>query len=103
MNAKKLGQIRGEIEAARRKPQKQSDLARIAERLGRKRYTKRGKEPIWVSPHKGSMPLSIPYSKGRDLAPGTRNSVLNQLEEDVLVWEEVLAERRDDTEASGKN
>jgi len=37
-----------------------------------------------------SIPLSIPHHGGRDLAPGTRNSILNVLEADVLAWEERL-------------
>lgn len=35
-------------------------------------------------------PLSIPNHKGRDMAPGTRNSILNQLEEDADAWEEEI-------------
>lgn len=92
MDARKLARIRGEIEAARRKPQKQDDLIRLAERLGRVRF-KRGKEPTWVTHLRGLFPLSIPHAKGGDLKPKTKNSILNQLEGDVLAWEEILQEQ----------
>lgn len=92
MDARKLARIRGEIEAARRKPQSQDDLIRLAERLGRTR-SKRGKEPTWVTDLPDLFPLSIPYAKGGDLKPGTKKSILNQLEGDVLAWDEILQER----------
>jgi hypothetical protein len=38
--------------------------------------------------------LAIPDHGGRDLSPGTRNSILNQLEDDVLAWEERLGEQK---------
>ena len=57
--------------------------------LGR-RQDKRGKEPTWVNDELPVYPLSIPHHGGRDLAPGTRNSILNALEGDAIVWEERL-------------
>jgi hypothetical protein len=36
-------------------------------------------------------PLSIPNHKGRDMPPGTKNSILNQLEDDVDAWDEALS------------
>ena len=57
--------------------------------LGR-RQDRRGKEPTWVHDELPVYPLSIPHHGGRDLATGTRNSILNVLEADVLAWEERL-------------
>jgi hypothetical protein len=37
-------------------------------------------------------PLSIPDHGGRDLAIGTKNSILDQLEDDILAWEERIAD-----------
>jgi hypothetical protein len=46
---------------------------------------------MWVSEVFGQLrPLSIPDHSGRDLAPGTKKSILNQLEDDVLAWDEAL-------------
>ena len=40
--------------------------------------------------------LAIPRHGGRDLAPGTRRSILDQLEEDVLAWEEKIGTEHED-------
>jgi len=75
----------------RRNPQKARDLERIAKQLGREKEN-RGKEPVWVNPSLGVFPLSIPHHGGQDLPIGTRNSILNVLETDLLAWEERLGE-----------
>jgi hypothetical protein len=94
MDASKLARIRDDIAAARRKPQTQSDLADLASRLGRvRRKGRKGKEPTWVTHLPGCFPLSIPNAKGGDLRPGTKKSVLNQLEDDVGAWEMILQEQ----------
>ncbi len=36
-------------------------------------------------------PLSIPNRKGRDLPLGMKNSILNQLEEDLDAWDAALS------------
>ena len=77
------------MEQARRSQQKARDLEKLARLLGR-RQDKRGKEPTWVHDELPVYPLSIPRHGGRDLAPGTRNSILNVLEGDVDAWEEQL-------------
>lgn len=54
---------------------------------------------MWESTAFGNLfPLSIPmHGGGRDIPPGTKNSMLDQLEEDVFAWEERLdAEEEDD-------
>lgn len=81
----------------RRSPQKARDLESVAERLGRKKEN-RGKEPTWMSAQFKLPALTIPNHKGRDLATGTRNSILNQLEDDLLAWEEWLEENDDGSE-----
>lgn len=74
----------------RRSPQKAAALQSLAKRLGRTKAD-RGKEPTWVSPFP-LYPLSIPdHGGGKDLANGTKNSILNQLEDDILAWDERLS------------
>jgi hypothetical protein len=46
---------------------------------------------MWESvPFPELRPLSIPDHKGRDMPRGTKNSILDQLEEDLLAWEQRL-------------
>lgn len=97
MNEKKLTRIRGALTSMRRGSQKAKDLERVARQLGRQK-SNRGKEPVWVNPELGVLPLSIPHHGGRDLADGTKNSILNQLEDDLLAWEEKLGDRGDGDE-----
>ena len=62
---------------------------------------KRGKEPMYESePFPQLRALSIPNHKGKDMAPGTRNSILNQLEEDADAWDEAI-ERQERTNGGG--
>jgi len=89
MNRKRLERIKRLLQQARRSQQKARDLETLARMLGR-RQDKRGKEPTWVHDELPVYPLSIPHHGGRDLAPGTRNSILNVLEADVTAWEERL-------------
>ena len=101
MNQRRLAKLREELEALRRAPQKARALESLARRLGRK-LVKRGKEPMWESTEFDELyVLAIPHHRGRDLSPGVRNSVLAQLEDDILAWEEKLLEDDDgpDSEA----
>lgn len=91
MNRRKLAKLRGEIAAMRRAIQTARDLERMASQLGRSAQD-RGKHPMWISRHFDLPPLSIPHHGGRDLPVGTRNSILNQLEDDVSAWEEYFEE-----------
>ncbi|MCL6739880.1 hypothetical protein LZ518_01835 [Sphingomonas sp. RB56-2] len=94
MDETKLARIRDDIAAARRKPQTQGDLAGLASRLGRThRKGGKGKHQTWVTSLPGCYPLSIPAGKRRDLKPGTKKSVLDQLEGDVEAWEMMLQEQ----------
>jgi hypothetical protein len=67
----------------------------LAKQLGRK-LGKRGKHPMWESTEFDLYPLSIPRHGGRDLAIGTKRSILDQLEDDVLAWEQRLLEEEDE-------
>lgn len=89
MDQKKLDRITLRIMQARRSPQKARDLESIAKQLGRTKVN-RGKEPTWESELPGRPPLSIPHHGGRDIATGTRNSILDFLEDDVLALQEIL-------------
>lgn len=89
MDQKKLDRITLRILKARRSPQKARDLESIAKQLGRTKVN-RGKEPTWESELPGRPPLSIPHHGGRDIATGTRNSILDFLEDDALALQEIL-------------
>lgn len=45
---------------------------------------------MWMSEYFNLPPLSIPHHGNRDLPNPTRNSILNQLEDDLLCWSEYL-------------
>lgn len=94
MNAKKLGKIRSRLAAMRLSPQGARALEKLAGQLGR-RPVKRGKEPMWENVDFKLWPLAIPHHGGRDLSAGTKNSILDQLEDDILAWEEKLSEEDD--------
>ncbi len=94
MYGKKLGKIRRQLAAMRLSPQRARALERLARQLGRK-PAKRGTDPMWESAQFSLFPLSIPHHGGRDLPVGTKNSILDQLEDDLLAWEEELSEEDD--------
>lgn len=89
MDQKKLDRITLRIMQARRSSQRARDLESIAKQLGRTKVN-RGKEPTWESALPGRPPLSIPHHGGRDIAIGTRNSILDFLEDDVMALQEIL-------------
>lgn len=99
MTRNKLAKIKQDLAALRRAQAKASDIQSLAKRLGRKKKN-RGKEPTYESevlPH--LYPLTIPHHGGKDLAPGTKRSILDRIEEDVFAWELKLDE--DDSEENG--
>ena len=57
---------------------------------------------MWVSdPFPHLFVLSIPDHGGRDIPIGTKKSILDQLEEDIFEWEQLLdrdEDERDDLE-----
>jgi len=91
MNTRKLNKIKKDIDGLRnRGGVKSSELESLAIRLGRDK-SDRGKEPTWVNKQFPYLrPLSIPHHGSRDLNKFTARGILNQLEEDIEKWEEVL-------------
>jgi hypothetical protein len=103
MNRRKLDKLGRELIQMRRSQQKAAALESIARRLGR-RTVKRGKEPMWVNREFPALfPLAIPHHGGKDLPIGTRNSVLDQLEDDVLAWDEALPTDDDQKSKNGED
>lgn len=93
MDRKKLLKIKDELDAMRRSSVTAAEVQSLARRLGR-RLSTRGKHPNWVSDEFDDLyPLSIPdHGGGRDLSPGVKKVVLNNLEWDVMAWEERIAQ-----------
>lgn len=76
----------------RRSPQKAISLQGLAKQLGRK-PVKRGKEPTWESEQFPELyAVTIPDHGGKDIPIGTKNSILTQLEDDLIAWEALLDE-----------
>jgi hypothetical protein len=91
MNRKKLLKLRAELQSLRRTASPASRFERLAAQLGRK-VGKGGKHPMWMSTEFPLRPLSIPHHGGKDLPVGTRNSIIDQLEDDLACWEANLEE-----------
>ena len=84
MNESGLTKLRGVLASMRRKQVAASEVERVAKQLGRV-VSKRGKHPMWVSEEFLDLwPLSIPHHGSSDLSVSTRNSILNQLEDDIM-------------------
>jgi hypothetical protein len=88
MDRKALDRLRAEFEAMRDVPQTGADVARLAERLGRKRVN-RGKEPTFESEFNIPV-LTIPMHGSKKLKRGTQKSIFIQLEDDFIEWERKL-------------
>jgi predicted RNase H-like HicB family nuclease len=73
MTRNKLRKLKRELLNLRRSPQKAADLESFARGLGRKKETKRGKEPMWVSREFDHLfPAAIPHhGKTSPSAPKT--------------------------------
>lgn len=96
MKRRKLDKLKHELAQMRRSPQRAGDLESLATRLGRQ-PSGGGKHPVWESiPFPYLRPLAIPHHGGRDLAKGTRNSILAQLEDDVSEWDQRADDDDDD-------
>lgn len=96
MTRNKLDKLSREAAALRRSPQTCATLEKFARKLGRKKLKgskTRGKEPTWMNvefPH--LRPLTIPHhGGGGSVATGTKNQILNALDDDLMAWEEKLA------------
>jgi hypothetical protein len=89
MDRKRLERLREEWEQLRQSPQKAGTLERFAQKLGR-HPAKRGKHPMWESVQFPHLPaLSIPHHS-KDIPKPTVRSILNQLEDDINAWDELL-------------
>jgi hypothetical protein len=95
MDDRKLAKIRREIDSARQKGVTARDLIRIATALGRREFGGRGKEPTFIStPFPHARPISIPKHGNKNLKPGTKKNILNDLENDWLRHMEKLDKDR---------
>ena len=93
MDRRRLERIRREAASLRGSQAKARELERLAVRLGRTKVA-RGKHPMYESKTFLHLrPLSIPNHKGRDMPSGTKNSILNQLEDDLEAWDEALSKQ----------
>ena len=103
MNKRKLLKASRLLDQMRLSPQKAADLEHVARKLGLKPVS-RGKEPTWESDDFPFLdPISIPHHGGRDLAPGTKNSVINCLEAYAVAWEEKLSDVDEDGREGAKD
>jgi len=106
MTRDQLRKIERDIAAARRRSNTHRDLKAIATKLRRVRLkgaAVRGKEPAFVSTvFPKAHPISIPDHGSRNLSPWVQRNVLNDLEGDVLRFEEKLRkEEQDDVQENG--
>jgi len=96
MTPRKLQKLKLQLDSLRRSQAKARDLESLASKLGRKKI-KRGSEPTWESEVFAHLyPLSIPHHGGKDIPIGTRRSIIDRLEEDVLAWETRLDEEAEE-------
>lgn len=102
MTPARLKKLKRELANLRRRQVKARDIESIAKRLGRKKVN-RGKEPMWESCFERLFVLSIPNHGGRDIPPGTKASILDQLEDDVFAWEDELTDDSSNENGSEKN
>lgn len=94
MDVKKLAKIKKTIEDCRGKlfNIRPRDLKKIATALGRQEVD-RGKEPTYESQELDTNVITIPQHGARTVAPGTARNILDQLENDVFLFEEQLEEQ----------
>ncbi len=95
IDATRLHRLQAEIRALRQMPSNSARLEMLACRLGRKVHDA-GARPIWTSSRFSHLPpLAIASSGERNLPGGARHRILDQLEEDVLAWSEMLEREGD--------
>lgn len=93
MDRKKLDKLWTALEAARRSPQKGSDLEALARMAGRTEQSG-GNHPMWISafPQHRAFPIER-HGGNPNLSPHVRKVVLNHLEADAEAWEDNLAQK----------
>lgn len=97
MTPSKLSKLRGELAAARRYPRTAREMESLAQRLGRK-LANRGKEPCWISEVFPELRPVSSWGHRGDLRIGTQRNIVDQLEDDLLAWEEYLEGQEDEVE-----
>jgi hypothetical protein len=86
MTPRKIAKLESELKRLRKTPQNARSIQKLAKALGRVTVN-RGPEPNWINSKFPTLrPVSIPDHGSRDLATGTKNSILNQLEDDLNEW-----------------
>jgi hypothetical protein len=97
MNKKKLQRLKRQVAALRQRLGniRSKELQRLAQALGRDREKKRRGEPMWISTAlPSSRPLAIPDHPGT-LKRYTAGSILDQLDDDIVRWEEMLSGKQE--------
>jgi len=84
MTRDKIRKYRRQIEKLRRKGGVSwKEMVSLARKIGRVPDTSRGKEPTYTSIHlPRSRPITIPHHE-KDLTPGVKSNVLDDLERDL--------------------
>lgn len=103
MKGNKLNKLRRAVEAMRRSQPKVKELRSVARQLGMEKE-EGGRHPTFASnvfPH--LRPLSIPDHKGREMAPGTKHSILNAFEDHINAWDERLSKQERANGSGHKN
>jgi hypothetical protein len=91
MDRKKLDNLWAAIKAARRSPQKASDLEALAKMAERTQHSG-GNHPMWASAFRQHRAFPIERHGGNpDLSPHVRKVVLNHWEADAAAWEELIS------------
>lgn len=86
MKSSKIQKLENDLKKLRKTPQNARAIQKLAKALGRVTVN-RGAEPNWINPKFPVLrPVSIPDHGGKDLAIGTKNAILNQLEDDIAEW-----------------
>jgi hypothetical protein len=94
MNVRQLREISEELQRLRtRGGVGYRELETVASRLGRiRRGGESGSHGQWVSRFPTLRPVTIARHSG-DMKRGTKNAILNALEDDVILWEPEIAEQ----------
>lgn len=89
MNIRRLRRCEQRLARLRKSVPNSRQLEAFAKTLGRK-HVKRGKEPTWVSMEFPNLrPIAIPHHSSNP-NKFTADSILDQLEEDIIRYKEML-------------
>lgn len=94
MDKAKVSRLKRRLSALRAKGAniRSRELKSLAKALGRRHHKQRGREPTWISEAlPESTPISIPDHPGA-MNKYTAGNILDQLEEDIFMFEEMLRE-----------